>query len=68
MGNLHCDTLAKLKGKLPEFRRTCGDLKLLKPAYNYIFTFAKDPGGRNMDFNLALRKFTYIFLYIYIYI
>lgn len=51
---LRCDSLDKLKSKLPELRRQLDDPALFKEIYNYAYNFCREKGQKCVQQDTAL--------------
>ncbi|CAG9328596.1 unnamed protein product [Blepharisma stoltei] len=54
MKALGCDDVNKLRQKIPELRRELNNPQAFKEVYNYVFTFSRDPGVRNLGYETAV--------------
>jgi len=51
---LGCDTVDKLKAKLPQLEAELRDPAKFKDLYQFTFTYAKNPGQKGLDLEVAL--------------
>ncbi|OMJ84174.1 hypothetical protein SteCoe_14725 [Stentor coeruleus] len=51
---LGCDSIQKLKNKLPDMRIVLADTKQFKEIYNYVFGFSREAGCRNLSIDVAI--------------
>jgi DCN1-like protein 1/2 len=54
MKNLGCDSIQKLRNKLPELRSSLSDPEKFRSIYNYVFLFSRDIGCRNLNLDVAI--------------
>lgn len=55
MRSLQCDSLEKLKNKIPELRQELEDKAALKRVYSYVFTFALEAGQKTLSRELCIE-------------
>jgi DCN1-like protein 1/2 len=49
MTALGCDSINKLRDRIPQLRSQMNDINSFRPFYQFIFNFARDPGSRNLS-------------------
>ena len=49
-----CDTLEKLRNKLPSLEKEIQDGNRFKDFYQFTFNYAKNPGQKGLDLDMAL--------------
>eukprot|EP00095_Tigriopus_kingsejongensis_P001512 snap_masked-scaffold220_size252247-processed-gene-0.4 protein:Tk01512 transcript:snap_masked-scaffold220_size252247-processed-gene-0.4-mRNA-1 annotation:"dcn1-like protein 1" len=54
MTELGCDSIDKLKSKLPTLEREISDPLRFKDFYQFTFNYAKNPGQKSLDLDMAL--------------
>jgi DCN1-like protein 1/2 len=54
MSELGCDTVDKLKSKLSTMESELRDSTKFKDFYNFTFNYAKNPGQKGLDLDMAL--------------
>ena len=52
---LGCDTIQKLKAKIPELRQQLNDPRFFKQIYNFIFVFSRETGCRSLNLEVAVE-------------
>lgn len=62
MKNLGCDSIEKLRQKIPDLRRELTNPHVFKETYNFVFTFSRDPGVRNLGFETAIALWRLLLL------
>ena len=54
MSYLGCDSVDKLKAKLPSLEKEIQDANKFKEFYQFTFDYAKNPGQKGLDLEMAL--------------
>merc|ERR1711894_310431 len=54
MGELGCDTIDKLRSKLPSLEKEIRDPTRFKDFYQFTFNYAKNPGQKGLDLDMAI--------------
>ncbi|KXJ24907.1 DCN1-like protein 2 [Exaiptasia diaphana] len=54
MTDLNCDSVEKLKSKLPSIESELKDFAKFKDLYQFTFIFAKTPGQKSLDLEMAI--------------
>ncbi|XP_031567726.1 DCN1-like protein 2 [Actinia tenebrosa] len=54
MTELNCDSIEKLKNKLPSLELELKDQLKFKDLYQFTFNFAKNPGQKSLDLDMAI--------------
>ncbi|XP_036213988.1 DCN1-like protein 1 [Bactrocera oleae] len=54
MADLGVDSVDKLKAKLPQLEMELNDVAKFKDFYQFTFNYAKDPGQKGIDLNMAI--------------
>jgi DCN1-like protein 1/2 len=49
-----CDSIEKLKGKLPSLEKEICDNNKFKEFYQFTFNYAKNPGQKGLDLEMAM--------------
>lgn len=62
MQALGCDSIDKLRAKLPELRSELSNLRALKETYLFVFSFSRDIGVRNLSFDTAVQLWRLLLL------
>ena len=52
--NFSCDSVDKLKNKLPSLEKEIQDANRFKEFYQFTFNYAKNPGQKGLDLEMAL--------------
>lgn len=52
--DLACDSLDKLKQKLPQLEQDLNDMQKFKDFYHFTFNYAKDSGQKGLDLEMAI--------------
>ncbi|XP_065360724.1 DCN1-like protein 1 [Calliphora vicina] len=60
MSELGIDTVDKLKVKLPLLEMELNDLAKFKDFYHFTFNYAKDPGQKGIDLDMAIAYWTIV--------
>lgn len=55
MTELGCDSIDKLKARLPTLDNELRDNFKFKDFYNFTFNYAKNPGQKGLDLNMAIE-------------
>lgn len=55
MGQLNCDTIEKLRQKIPILRRELADSAKFKGIYNFVYGFSREAGVRNLSLDAAVQ-------------
>lgn len=54
MTEIGCDTLEKLRNKLPSLEKDIQDVNKFKDFYQFTFNYAKNPGQKGLDLDMAM--------------
>lgn len=54
MQDLRCDSIDKLKQKLPQLKEEIRDSAKFRDFYQFAFTFARNPGQKGLDLDMAI--------------
>ena len=54
MSELGCDSVDKLRNKLPSLEKEIQDANKFKEFYQFTFNYAKNPGQKGLDLDMAL--------------
>lgn len=54
MTELGCDSIEKLKGRLPNLENELKDNAKFKDFYQFTFNYAKNPGQKGLDLDMAI--------------
>ena len=54
MTDLGCDSINKLRDRIPELRNLTQDINTYRPFYQFVFNFARDCGSRNLSVDTAV--------------
>ncbi|XP_061397554.1 DCN1-like protein [Musca vetustissima] len=60
MSELGVDSIDKLKAKLPQLEMELNDLAKFKDFYQFTFNYAKDPGQKGIDLDMAIAYWTIV--------
>ena len=52
--SFRCDTIDKLRSKLPSLEKEIQDNNRFKDFYQFTFNYAKNPGQKGLDLEMAL--------------
>ena len=52
--NFSCDSVDKLRSKLPSLEKEIQDANKFKEFYQFTFNYAKNPGQKGLDLDMAL--------------
>ena len=55
MTSLGCDTMDKLRSKIPILRRELTDSVKFKGVYNFVYGFSRESGQRNLALDVAIQ-------------
>lgn len=54
MTELGCDSVEKLKARLPQLESELRDCHKFKDFYHFTFNYAKNPGQKGLDLDMAI--------------
>ncbi|XP_014667302.1 PREDICTED: DCN1-like protein 1 isoform X2 [Priapulus caudatus] len=60
MIEISCDTLEKLKRQLPHLEQDLRDQHKFKDFYSFTFNYAKNPGQKGLDLDMAIAYWTIV--------
>jgi DCN1-like protein 1/2 len=53
--SLGCDSIQKIREKIPQLRQQLNEFRTFKQIYNFVFTFSREVGCRNLNFEVAIE-------------